>query len=183
MRLGSVVAVTDSDRCRGQRTNCYDVYGARTTSGSGLAFAFGFTGRRAGLDGAQLQPTAYMDSATGRWLRPDPKKMINGPNIYQYVNSNPAMFTDPMGRRIVIYSPDQRILDAKHEIEMTPLGAFYLEALERSPVEFRVVSRYFSPRGTVWPNRQRQERDAERRGSCVRPWGLGPHPHQPEEHR
>jgi len=39
----------------------------------------------------------YYNPQTGRWLSPDPLGMVDGPNLYAYVNNNPANWIDPWG--------------------------------------------------------------------------------------
>ena len=45
-----------------------------------------------------------------RFLSPDRAGMIDGPNVYAYAKSNPAMLTDPSGRQIITYSGPTRPL-------------------------------------------------------------------------
>src|SRR5690606_2205634 len=40
------------------------------------------------------------DPDTGRWLSPDPKGFINGPNLYQFLLSNPLLHVDLYGEHI-----------------------------------------------------------------------------------
>jgi RHS repeat-associated protein len=95
--LGSVVAVTDSSGTV-VRSNSYDVYGARTTSGTGPALAFGFTGREQDSTGLNYNRDRYLDPATGRWGQPDRAGMVDGPNLYQYARGQPTVDRDPTGR-------------------------------------------------------------------------------------
>jgi RHS repeat-associated protein len=39
----------------------------------------------------------YYNPTTGRWLKPDPLGMVNGPNLYAYCNNNPTNLIDPWG--------------------------------------------------------------------------------------
>jgi len=39
----------------------------------------------------------YYDPEVGRWLTPDPLGMVDGPNVYAYVNNNPVNMVDPYG--------------------------------------------------------------------------------------
>jgi len=39
----------------------------------------------------------YYNPTTGRWLKPDPLGMVDGPNMYAYVNNNPTNLIDPWG--------------------------------------------------------------------------------------
>lgn len=37
------------------------------------------------------------EATTGRWLTRDPAGFVDGPNLYQYVQSNPLASRDPLG--------------------------------------------------------------------------------------
>ena len=74
----------------------YDAYG--NILNNAVPSPHGFStkefSRRSGLSyfGAR-----YYDSRIGRWTQPDPLGMINGPNMYVYVNNNPVNNVDPHG--------------------------------------------------------------------------------------
>ncbi|KFE67934.1 RHS repeat-associated core domain-containing protein [Hyalangium minutum] len=95
--LGSVVAIADQTGAV-VRTNSYDAYGARTTSGSGPMLAFGYTGREHDSTGLNYHRDRYMDPKLGRWIQPDRLGMVDGANIYQYVRGNPTAYVDPSGK-------------------------------------------------------------------------------------
>lgn len=42
----------------------------------------------------------YYISWLGRWISPDPAGPVDGPNLYEYVNNNPLIHTDPTGNGI-----------------------------------------------------------------------------------
>jgi RHS repeat-associated protein len=68
--LGSIAGISDSTGSVIQ-TSSYEVYGARTTTGSGPSIAFGFTGREHDADGLIYQRTRYREPAANSWLQPD----------------------------------------------------------------------------------------------------------------
>lgn len=101
--LGSVVAITDGTGIP-VRTASYDVYGARTTTGTGPELAPGFTGQEHDQSGLIHMDHREYDPVLGRWTRPDPTGMVDGPNLYQYVRANPVLLTDPWGlRSLLVY--------------------------------------------------------------------------------
>ncbi|MEQ1736633.1 MAG: RHS repeat-associated core domain-containing protein, partial [Rhodoglobus sp.] len=95
--LGSVVALTDSVGAVVRR-NSYEVYGARTSTGTGPDLAFGFTGREQDSGGLNYNRNRFYMSRTGNWLQADRSGMIDGPSLYQYVKANPVAMKDPTGR-------------------------------------------------------------------------------------
>lgn len=99
--LGSVVAITDSTGAVVRR-NSYEVYGARSSTGTGPQWAFGFTGREQDVSGLNYNLDRFYMSRTGNWLQADRAGMIDGPNLYQYVRGRPVMATDPTGFASII---------------------------------------------------------------------------------
>lgn len=92
--LGSVVAITDSTGAIVRR-NSYGVYGARTSTGSGPNWAFGFTGREHDLSESRYHRARYASAATGLWSQGDGLGM--GANKFLYGYSNPVENRDPSG--------------------------------------------------------------------------------------
>ncbi|MCK4400744.1 hypothetical protein KAW08_00390 [bacterium] len=93
--IGNVVNLADN--CGLTTDNfAYDAYG--NILNSAIPNPHGFStkeySRRSGLSyfGAR-----YYDSRIGRWTQPDPLGMVNGPNLYLYVNNNPINNIDPHG--------------------------------------------------------------------------------------
>jgi len=65
---------------------------------TGLALNRGFTGHAWDKDdGLYYAPYRYYSPVASRWLTRDPAGIIDGPNLYSYVNDNPTMFTDYLG--------------------------------------------------------------------------------------
>ena len=95
--LGSVVAITDSAGAVVKRNN-YEVYGARSTTGSGPDWAFGFTGREQDASGWRYHRDRYASAATGVWSQADRAGFVDGPSRYGYVKSKPTTFLDPRGQ-------------------------------------------------------------------------------------
>jgi RHS repeat-associated protein len=99
--LGSIRELVDSTgaiRCRYD----YDPYGRMTKLSGDLDSDFGFTGMfwlaEASLNLTQFR--AY-DPTLERWLSRDPLSyadILEGPNLYAYVNNNPVNLTDPLGQ-------------------------------------------------------------------------------------
>jgi RHS repeat-associated protein len=112
--LWSVEAITNSAAAVVERYS-YDAYGAPTiTDGSGVPVPLNpwgtphsnignrymFTGRELDEEtGLYYYRARYYDSAKGRFLERDPLEDIDGPNLYEYVDSNPTRYTDPTGTK------------------------------------------------------------------------------------
>lgn len=47
----------------------------------------------------------YYNPQTGRWLKPDPLGMVNGPNLYAYCRNNPTNWLDPYGLFVFGHRP------------------------------------------------------------------------------
>ncbi len=82
----------------------YDVYGKlsiqnpeESQSGNPILFAANRRDAETGLD--HTDGRTY-DPETGRWLQFDPKGLIDGMNLYEYVASNPTMYIDPFGTNL-----------------------------------------------------------------------------------
>lgn len=54
----------------------------------------------------------YFSPETGNFLSPDRAGMIDGPNLYRYVQNQPTLATDPFGdRALVLYGEPGRVTD------------------------------------------------------------------------
>jgi RHS repeat-associated protein len=114
--LGSVVGLTDAAGVLVERY-VYDPYGqayiGKLDEAGGMTFMDGqgvafeasslgnpwmWTGQRydAGVKLYHFLFRGYSPHL-GRWLQRDPIGYIDGPNLYQYVMSNPLVWTDPLG--------------------------------------------------------------------------------------
>lgn len=98
--LGSIRELTDESGAIRARYG-YEPYGARNKLAGDLEADFGFTGHFYDPSTALClaQYRAY-DPRIGRWLSRDPlpnASLLLGPNLYAYVNNNPANNVDPNG--------------------------------------------------------------------------------------
>jgi len=103
----NVTALVDTAGNVAERTT-YDTYGKPTFyAGSSFATASAASGYNnevlfagyhydALLNIYRVRHRIY-DPITGRWGQRDPEGDIDGPNLYQYVRSNPMRFVDPQG--------------------------------------------------------------------------------------
>jgi RHS repeat-associated protein len=65
---------------------------------SAIANTHLYTGRERDAEtGLQLNRHRFYASHMGRWVHRDPAEIIDGMNLYQYLNSNPISSTDPLG--------------------------------------------------------------------------------------
>jgi RHS repeat-associated protein len=100
--LGSVREAVDASGTIQARYD-YDPYGQQTVLSGNLMPSFGFTGHY------QHQPSGLyfalyrvLDPTLGRWLNRDPLGETAGLNLYDYVNNNPTLATDPSGENPVL---------------------------------------------------------------------------------
>src|SRR5262249_35539920 len=100
--LGSIYAIADSAGAI-VRTNSYDVYGSRSTFGTGPQIAQGFATLWHEPDTGQARARQRtFDQGRGVWLSADPLRLVAGPNYYLSVRANPVMFVDPSGTDIAV---------------------------------------------------------------------------------
>lgn len=95
--LGSVRELIDSARTIRARYD-YDCFGRRTKLTGDADCDAGFTGH---LTHAATQlilaPLRVYDPELSRWLCRDPIEELGGLNLYEYAQSNPVRYTDPLG--------------------------------------------------------------------------------------
>jgi len=105
-KLGSIVALTDASGDVVERY-AYDAYGSTSImdetgiplSDSAVDNPYMFTGRSLDPETGLYYYRARMyNPETGRFMSKDPLGMVNGPNMYTYVNNNPLNFIDPEGK-------------------------------------------------------------------------------------
>jgi RHS repeat-associated protein len=100
--LGSTYALTSRGGAAVARTG-YDAFGAITASLGSVSQPWGYTGRPHDPDFGGLDHRQREDfGAIGRWNRPDPTGMSEGPNRYAYVRDQPTRAVDPEG--LTLYS-------------------------------------------------------------------------------
>jgi RHS repeat-associated protein len=104
--LGSVMEITDMNQAVVVSYR-YDPYGKVTITRGGtpqssdpLGNHWTFTGRFLDEEAGLLYYRArYYDPATGRFLQRDPLGYTEAPNLFEYVASNPVLFSDATGLR------------------------------------------------------------------------------------
>jgi RHS repeat-associated protein len=72
----------------------------------------------------------YYDPAVGQWLSPDRKKMVNGPNLYEYALDRTTSKIDPNGTTVIAGPGTQQAID---ELVSDPYGSWLYDALDQSP--------------------------------------------------
>lgn len=104
-RQGNVLAVSDTTGTIKERykygeygkLNVYDSQG-NELSKSKLSNPITYTGQRYDDEtGLYYYKNRYYSSELGRFLTKDPLSMIDGPNLYAYVDNDPMNWIDPMG--------------------------------------------------------------------------------------
>jgi RHS repeat-associated protein len=95
--VGSIVGATNNAGTV-LNTTAYDDYGGSTSSNSGYASRFGFTGQ-AWLPeiGMYYYRARLYSPALGRFMQVDPLGYSQGLNVYNYVHGDPINRTDPSG--------------------------------------------------------------------------------------
>ena len=104
--LGSTMALTDATGSVVERVD-YDTYGLPTfsdASGNGLAQSLVgnnilFTGREYDVESNSYYYRARsLHPALGRFMQYDPRRYVDGMNMYSYVKNIPSLMVDPEGR-------------------------------------------------------------------------------------
>jgi RHS repeat-associated protein len=95
--LGSVTELTNSRQRTVSRLD-YDSFGIPRHYGTLLKNPYAYTGREYDPEiGLYYYRNRYYDPAIGRFITQDPLGMVDGPNLYTYVNNNPVNWVDPWG--------------------------------------------------------------------------------------
>jgi RHS repeat-associated protein len=96
--LGSSVALSDSTKAITTQYT-YAPYGTTTQTGPANDNAQKFTGREDdGVTGLYYYRARYYSPKYSRFLAEDPIDFGDGPNVYAYVDGDPASRTDPTGK-------------------------------------------------------------------------------------
>ena len=96
--LGSVRLVVNTTTGAIAQRMDYDEFGQVTLDTTPGFQPFGFAGGLYDSDTKLMRFGARdYDAFTGRWTTKDPIGLVAGPNLYLYVEGNPATLTDPMG--------------------------------------------------------------------------------------
>jgi RHS repeat-associated protein len=75
----------------------YDPWGKRTDAVAGATPNPGFAGYFGVAPDLSIAWHRAYDSNLGRWLSPDPAGLVDGPNLFAYVHSNPVSLVDSTG--------------------------------------------------------------------------------------
>ena len=97
--LGSIREVVADDGVTVESQYDYGIWGeVERIAGAGEESSFRYTGHFYHAP-SELHLTWFRayDADLGRWLSRDPIGIIDGPNLYGYVNNNPAISWDPFG--------------------------------------------------------------------------------------
>ncbi len=118
---GNVLAWTDSTGAV-KGTVTYTAFG-EVLSQSGSTQAVGFSTKSfSSATGLSYFGARYYSPSLARWLTPDPLGMVDGPNLYGYVQNNPINWFDPWGLKKAIQWPSDWILISSIAIaEPTPI--------------------------------------------------------------
>jgi RHS repeat-associated protein len=95
--LGTIRELTDGTGTLRARYD-YDPWGRRTKLTGDKDADFGFTGHfEHSPTGLTLAPYRAYASSLGRWISEDPSGMVDGPNLFAYVDGGPIDYVDPTG--------------------------------------------------------------------------------------
>jgi RHS repeat-associated protein len=94
--LGSVTNLSDASGANAQSYS-YDAFGNTLTSQGTLSNTHKFLTKETDFSGLIYFGARYYDPTIGRFITQDPLGMIDGPNMYVYVNNNPVNLIDPWG--------------------------------------------------------------------------------------
>jgi RHS repeat-associated protein len=95
--LGSITNLTNS-ASQPIQSYSYDAYGNILSQQGTLPNPYTYTSRELDSEaGLYYYRNRYYDPRLGRFITQDPLGMVNGPNLYTYVNNNPVNFVDPWG--------------------------------------------------------------------------------------
>jgi RHS repeat-associated protein len=84
------------------KVTIFDSEGNKLTS-SVINNSITYTGQRYDADtGLYYYKNRYYSPKLGRFMSKDPLGMVDGPNLYAYVNNDPLNWTDPMGTTILM---------------------------------------------------------------------------------
>jgi RHS repeat-associated protein len=94
--LGSTLALADSTGTV-QTQYTFEPFGNTSITGAATTNSFAYTGRELDATGLYFYRARYYNPQLQRFLGEDPLGLREGPNLYEYVHSQPADFVDPFG--------------------------------------------------------------------------------------
>jgi RHS repeat-associated protein len=108
--LGSITSLSNASGSQVQ-TYQYDSFGKQTASTGSLTNPFQYTARESDTEtGLYYYRARYYDPNSGKFLNEDPNdqgSQYDNPNLYEYVENNPANWIDPLG--LYTLDPHQKI--------------------------------------------------------------------------
>lgn len=109
---GSVLGVARDGRLRE-----YDPFGWSASPDAEVGFGFG-SKRYEPAAGLYFNRARFYDPVTGRFAQPDPKGLVDGPNLYRYARNNPIIFGDSSGFEARLHSQG-RVTELLLGLELT----------------------------------------------------------------
>ena len=95
--LGSVTGITDTQGTL-QASYTYDAFGNIINQSGNAVNSYQFQTKQASpTTGLVYFGARYYNPLVGRFITQDPSGMIDGPNLYAYLNNNPVNLIDPWG--------------------------------------------------------------------------------------
>ncbi|MBS0180720.1 MAG: RHS repeat-associated core domain-containing protein [Nitrospira sp.] len=166
------------------RAYAYDAYGNLLESPGAVEQPYTYTGREFDAEtGLYYYRARYYDSTTGRFLRKDPLRFINGTNLYAYTMNSPTNFADALG---LWRNPSNIYDEAMRRAQNSPFPdphnglqdayrhclASCMLACENSEFEARILGWANEKRGDWFHNQEEGEREAdEANNKCGRGFG------------
>jgi len=94
--LGSITNLSNP-KGKTKANYSYDGFGNLINRKGGKSNPYTFSTKEQDKTGLIYFGARYYDPSIGRFITPDPLGMVDGPNLYTYVNNNPINFIDPWG--------------------------------------------------------------------------------------
>ena len=123
--IGTVTGLTDSNEAVVQ-TYIYEAYGNLLYStGSETNNHLFSTKEHSAKSSLSYFGARYYDPKIGRFITKDPLGMIDGPNVYLYVNNNPVNLIDPWGLCEEEPSKQEELSEQVKPVAPSPSAAFW----------------------------------------------------------
>ena len=80
------------------QTSTFDAFGSVTSASGSLSNPYQFQTKEVhSTSGLVYFGARWYDPSIGRWLTPDPFGLVDGPNLYVYLQNSPLNAPDPWG--------------------------------------------------------------------------------------